>query len=143
MKESANSVTILLVDDQRPVRECLAEILTRDGYNVITAQDGEAALAQARGSTTLVDLLISDIEMPGMSGIELADTLTRERPSIRVLIMSAGDVDTHDLQSRWSFVAKPILDLGYFRAVVASLCRRRPPGRESGPEPGEKFGGGA
>lgn len=67
--------TILAVDDMRSIRELVKSVLEKRGHQVIIAEDGELALKQA--SQTLVDLVISDINMPNMNGIELVGELRR------------------------------------------------------------------
>lgn len=85
--------TILLVDDSGVVRDVIAKMLGNAGLTVLQASCGEEALAVARGKDTSIDLLLTDIVMPEMSGVELADRLERERPGMRILFMTgyAGD----------------------------------------------------
>ena len=80
--------TVLLLEDETVVRQLVREILERDGYNVIEAVDAETALAATESSGERVDLLVTDVVMPGMSGPEFARTLTRDRPDLKVLYMS-------------------------------------------------------
>jgi PAS domain S-box-containing protein len=84
------SETILLVEDEAPVRSVTRQLLERNGYTVLEAADGPAALALVdRGSGGgHVDLLLTDVIMPGMSGRELAGELQARRPDLRVLYMS-------------------------------------------------------
>ena len=82
--------TILLVEDEAPVRAVTRQLLERNGYTVLEASDGLSALAlignDHEGSH--VDLLLTDVIMPGMSGRELAHELKARRPEIRTLFMS-------------------------------------------------------
>ena len=80
--------TILLVEDQHEVRELAREILDAAGYTVLTAGDPQQALELARRHDGAIDLLLTDIVMPLMSGRELADRLTPGHPGMRVLYMS-------------------------------------------------------
>jgi DNA-binding response OmpR family regulator len=66
----------------------LRRCLTRDGYKVLIAEDGPRALALAHNETNTIDLLITDVVMPGMSGIELARQLLATRPALGVLFIS-------------------------------------------------------
>jgi signal transduction histidine kinase len=78
--------TILVVEDNQQVR-CIATRILRDrGYHVIDAPGGEAALRAA--ASERIDLLLSDVVMPGMSGPELAEQLRKSQPGVRVLHMS-------------------------------------------------------
>jgi len=80
--------TILLAEDDDAVRAIARETLERAGYRVLAAADGSQALALAEAHDGSIDLLLTDVIMPGMNGRELAATLTRRRPGIRVLYAS-------------------------------------------------------
>ncbi len=80
--------TVLLAEDDDAVRAIARETLERAGYRVLAAADGSAALALASQHEGAIDLLLTDVIMPGMNGRELAATLTRRRPEIRVLFAS-------------------------------------------------------
>ena len=81
------SGTVLLVEDEPMVRSVAERALTRHGYKVITADNGEDALAVlARGEE--IDLLISDVVMPGMDGPTMVGEARRDRPELRILFMS-------------------------------------------------------
>src|SRR6266540_5639138 len=84
------SETILLVEDEAPVRAVTRQLLERNGYTVLEASDGPAALALVDGAAVSrhIDLLLTDVIMPGMSGRELADKLKARRPNLGVLFMS-------------------------------------------------------
>jgi CheY-like chemotaxis protein len=80
--------TVLVVDDERDVRELARDCLVAAGYRVIEAGDGEEALQVAAASTEPIHLLLTDVVMPRLNGVELARRLTRQRPDTRVLYMS-------------------------------------------------------
>ena len=80
--------TILLAEDDDAVRAIARETLERAGYRVLAAPDGSSALALASAHEGTIDLLLTDVIMPGMNGRELAATLTCRRPGIRVLFAS-------------------------------------------------------
>jgi PAS domain S-box-containing protein len=80
--------TILLAEDDEAVRAIARETLERAGYRVLSAADGSAALSLASAHDGTIDLLLTDVIMPGMNGRELAATLSRRRPGIRVLFAS-------------------------------------------------------
>jgi CheY-like chemotaxis protein len=86
--------TILLVEDELPLRDAGAEYLRACGYTVLAASSGEEALAMARGSSYTIDLLVTDVIMPGMTGAELADQLCLLRPNVRVVYMSGYPSDS-------------------------------------------------
>ncbi len=82
------SETVFLVEDEPAVRDFLRGLLERLGYSVLTASDGEEALEVAARSERPIDLLLSDVVMPRMNGVELARRLAYARPGLRVLLMS-------------------------------------------------------
>jgi PAS domain S-box-containing protein len=85
--------TILLVEDQEQVRRIVRDVLQGCGYRVLTCQDGPSALRFVQTDSTAIDLLLTDVVMPGMSGPELAERLRRLRPQIRILYMSGYSGD--------------------------------------------------
>ena len=80
--------TILLVEDESAVRDATGEFLRLQGYQVIEAEDGLAALASAKKHTGTIDLLVTDVVMPNMSGGELAKEFTQLRPGTKFLFVS-------------------------------------------------------
>ncbi len=80
--------TILVVDDELDVRELARNILVARGYEVLEAGDGEAALRVAEAHPAPIHLLLTDVVMPGLNGVELAGQLMRLRPDTKVLYMS-------------------------------------------------------
>jgi CheY-like chemotaxis protein len=80
--------TVLLVEDEEAVRKLLGQILTSAGYRVIDAGGGAEALERSRLHPGALDLMITDVVMPGLSGPQLAVRLAEERPGIRVLFIS-------------------------------------------------------
>ncbi|UYY76885.1 response regulator [Sphingomonas sp. R1] len=103
--------TILVVEDEDRVRKATSETLQELGYRVLEASDGTQALELLSGSVT-VDLVLSDIVMPGMSGSELADVVRRQRPEMRFLFMSGYSADqfgerSHGGDDRIDLLTKP------------------------------------
>jgi len=84
---------LLLVEDDPSVRVVLKEYLEDQGYSVLTADDGEDGLEVARRSDSSVDLVLSDVVMPKMNGVELARALQSEIPEIKVLLISGHTRD--------------------------------------------------
>jgi DNA-binding response OmpR family regulator len=85
---------VLVVDDESIIADTLAEILTRSGYEGIAAYDGDSALETALLRPP--EMLIADVVLPGMSGIELAITVRRVFPECRIILFS-GQASTADL----------------------------------------------
>ena len=82
------SETILIIEDQREVRDLVGRILTRLGYTVLPASNGAEAMSIARASAGQIDLVLSDVIMPDQMGPEVVDSLRQEFPALRVLFMS-------------------------------------------------------
>ena len=101
--------TILVVDDDADVLSFVSAFLADGSYNVLTAVSGEGALNVAKNFDSTIHLLLSDFQMPGMSGIELATKLTRERPQIKVLLMSGFIDGMLVLNEGWHFLNKPFV----------------------------------
>ena len=80
--------TILLVDDEETVLRFSARVLTKEGFRVLSVGSGPAALDAAQTGANAIDLLVTDVMMPGMNGCQLAESLLARRPSLRVLFMS-------------------------------------------------------
>ena len=85
--------TILVVDDEAGVRVMIARMLSLAGYQVVSAQSGEEAMEIAKDYAAPLELLLTDVRMPGMSGPELVEELVKIRPGIRVMYMSAYSRD--------------------------------------------------
>jgi len=102
---------ILLVEDQDEVREVVARTLRGYGYSVLTANGGQEAIEISLSSADPLDLLITDIVMPGMRGPELADRLRQDRPGMAVLYISgytdASMMDLGTADSGMAFLQKP------------------------------------
>ncbi len=113
--------TILLVEDNEPVRVVAREILRRFGYVVLEAASPLEALRMAGIHTAKLDLLLTDMVMPQMTGAELARRLTAQRPTLRVLCMS-GYTDDRSLREgveddRIAFLQKPFTPESLARKV--------------------------
>jgi DNA-binding NtrC family response regulator len=101
--------TILFADDDGQLQQFVATLLTKCGYHLILASDGLAALQKARDYEGVIHLLLSDVEMPGMTGIELAIQLGRERPDTKILLISGLDSGLLVLNNGWQFLPKPFM----------------------------------
>jgi signal transduction histidine kinase/ActR/RegA family two-component response regulator len=120
------SETILLVEDDEPVRDLARASLERQGYSVLTARDPDDALRIAHQHPNGIALLLTDVRMPGMQGPELATRLRFMRPGLRVLFMSgyAAEAVTSDTLKRATLLEKPFLPGALTRAVRRALDRR-------------------
>jgi len=105
------SATILLVEDDETVRLVIERILVEAGYRVLTAADGQEALGVCTLHSREIELILTDIIMPRLSGDELATTVQMRHPRIPILFMSGyADhrvADNPDLNPETNFISKP------------------------------------
>jgi DNA-binding NarL/FixJ family response regulator len=114
---------VLIVDDERPVRESLARILHREGYEVIDCPDGLRALEQLR--RTAFDAIVTDLEMPGLSGLDLIPMLRTLAPRTPVIVLTAHCTAENAIAAlrhggAYDFLTKPLRDP---RALAVVLAR--------------------
>ena len=118
------SETILLVEDEGMVRTLIRSILERQGYLVLEASDGPSAIELSRSFADPIDLLLTDIVMPQMSGYELAERLSELRPGLRVLFASGYTDDSAVRADLGDFIRKPFLPKDLLARVGESLATR-------------------
>jgi CheY-like chemotaxis protein len=118
----SDAATILLAEDEDVVRDLLFQILEQRGYNVLAARDGEEALTLADRHAGPIDLLVTDVVMPRLSGRELAERLEQRLPDLRVLFLSGY---TDDAVVRHGVVehAVPFLQKPFTAAALAEAVR--------------------
>ena len=102
----AGTESILVVEDENAVRRLTCQILKRRGFTVLEASRGAEALTVAQQHAGAIDLLITDVVMPGMSGLELARQLTRVRPSMKVMFVSGY---TEEMLDEYGSLAERVL----------------------------------
>jgi two-component system cell cycle sensor histidine kinase/response regulator CckA len=86
-----SKLTILVVDDEPEIRKLVGAMVSQFGYTVLTADSGEHALTLCKNHKGPIDLLITDVVAPGMSGPMLADKLSDKMPDLKVLYISGYD----------------------------------------------------
>lgn len=101
------SETILLVEDERMVRQVASRSLSAAGYRVLQASDGRDALNVSRAHSGEIEIVVSDVVMPGIGGAELARRLAAERPDIKVLFVSGYAEERPDASASYRLLAKP------------------------------------
>jgi two-component system, cell cycle sensor histidine kinase and response regulator CckA len=118
-----DKATILLVDDEQSVRSIVLKILRRAGYEVLEAENGEAALKLAESHPGPIDLVVTDMYMPGLRGPEVAARLALTRRGLRVLFMSGyADQDARTgVPEGANFLNKPFSGSDLARTVEAVL----------------------
>ncbi len=123
----SGSETILVAEDEVMVRRLAEAMLTRQGYNVITAPDGSEALALFEERKDEIDLLLTDIVMPKINGRELYEKISAVKPEIKVLFMSGYSeelVENHGILEKGAvFVQKPFTVQTLSRQVRETLDR--------------------
>jgi CheY-like chemotaxis protein len=122
---SRGDETILLVEDQESLRKLVTRVLENAGYTVLAAADGPTALAAAEHHGGPIQLLLTDVVMPQMSGPELVERLRRERPELRALLMSGYTEDAvlrdGELPAATGFLGKPFTSANLAATVRAAL----------------------
>ena len=131
-----SSVSILIVDDEEMMRNLLNRILSREGYKIMSAEDGVVALEVLKAEK--VDIILSDMKMPRMNGFELLKIVKKEYPKIGVIIMTAyGDTYTVKdalLLGADEYITKPfksyeislVVERAYWRILSASSQASNP-----------------
>jgi two-component system cell cycle sensor histidine kinase/response regulator CckA len=121
--------TVLVVEDEPALRQLVRRLLDQAGYVVLDAAGGEEALAVA-ASAGRIDLLLVDLVMPGMSGKQLATTMMRSHPELRVVTTSGfvtEEMASHGiLDGEFPFLSKPFTRDQLLRAVREALEDPRP-----------------
>jgi len=113
--------TLLLVEDDAPVRALAQRILQSCGYNVLAATDGQDAIRISEDYRGAIDLLVTDVVMPHLSGGKLAEKIVELRPSVKVLYLSGYTDDSvvrHGVnQAEFAFLQKPFTALSLAQKV--------------------------
>lgn len=102
--------TVLVVDDNDEVLKMVGAILRRAKFHVLSAKSGADAIEAAESTNGKIDLLLSDIDMPLMSGPDLGEQLKKTRPDLHVMFMSGGQRgNLLVLNYGWAFIQKPFV----------------------------------
>jgi CheY-like chemotaxis protein len=113
MEPDKSSQTILVVDDDYTIRKFVKVFLEIEGYAVLIAESAETAMKLYKEHQSTVVLLLTDVVMPNMTGLELADNLLRWAPQLPILFMSGSA----DASRGFGCVAKPFTVTGLVRRV--------------------------
>jgi DNA-binding NtrC family response regulator len=114
--------TILIVDDDEKVLKVVAAILKRANFRVLLANSGPDALKVAEETDGKIDLLLSDVDMPQMSGPDLGEMLKKTRLDLRVMLMSGGaNGNLLVLNYGWAFIRKPLVAVKLVQMVTEVL----------------------
>jgi DNA-binding response OmpR family regulator len=117
---------ILIAEDEVMVRNLVRHLLTAEGHEILAAADGYEALELSRKYDGTIDLLITDVKMPRMDGLALIEKLRKERPKIRILVMSGhASEELRGPKAGFDFLRKPFPP-GVFRAKVREVLEGAP-----------------
>jgi two-component system response regulator PilR (NtrC family) len=126
--QSLKGRTILVVDDEASMREFLEILLTGEGFRVLTAPNGRAALEVLQKDPGPVDLVIQDLKMPGMDGLELLRRLKAQSPALPVVVITAFSTWDNAVEAMrlgsYDYIRKPF-DTDVIRSVVARAIEQR------------------
>ncbi len=118
--------TILLVEDEESVRRLASLLLERSGYRLLVASSAEEALDTSRGYAGQIDLLLTDVVLPGLNGRRLADLLSPERPAMKIIFASGYFDERGILEPGSDFIQKPFNPETLARTVRRALDRKGP-----------------
>jgi len=126
--------TILVVDDTEIVLKAVVAVLQNANYRVLPANSGPDAIKLADQTEGVIDLLLSDVDMPKMSGPHLGEILKKTRPDMHVMLMSGGSSgNLLVLNYGWAFIEKPFVAsklVEMVNEVLNSPNRSQPGGQE-------------
>jgi len=109
LEHGPRRITVLVADDETMLQKMLCDVLAVHGFHVLSADNGKEALDAAAQYSDSIDLLISDVQMPVMTGPDLARQLQILRPELKVMLISAYPLGELVLDRGWRFVQKPFL----------------------------------
>src|SRR5262245_55043879 len=113
---------ILLAEDEVVIRNLVRLMLCKEGYSVLTANDGQEALEICRQFREPIHMLLTDAMMPRLGGLDLAGQILKKRPDIKIMIMSGETADTILKENiPDAFLAKPFMPSTLLRCVQKLL----------------------
>ena len=126
---------ILVVDDEAAVNRLVTRYLSHLGYRVLDARSAEEALGLCRAQDPRIDLVLSDVVMPGVGGIELATVLLSRVPGPSVILMTGAlpsDIERLDIRGQIVRVLRKPLDLDELQRVLQVTLEGYPPEEDTG-----------
>ena len=128
------AVTILAVDDNPAMRSLISDTLEPLGYKVFVAASGDEALEISRTEKEKIDLLLTDIVMPGLSGRQLINKLQSERPALKAILMSGYPADivgpNSFLEPHLNFIGKPFVQAELIQKINQVLGELSDPSKD-------------
>ncbi|MBU1001843.1 MAG: response regulator [Proteobacteria bacterium] len=124
--DQGKGITILSIDDEEVIRESIEAYLEDSGYTVIQAENGRVGLEVFRDSKP--DLVLVDLRMPEVDGLDVLATVTRERPLTPIIVVSGTGAIQDAIealrQGAWDYVTKPIQDMAVLEHAVVKALER-------------------
>jgi two-component system cell cycle sensor histidine kinase/response regulator CckA len=114
-------ITLLIAEDNDSVRRLVCTVLSEAGFQMLQARDGLEALNVAELYAGRISLLLSDVRMPRLGGVELAEKIQAKWPRVIVILMSANATDLVITNPGWRFVQKPFLPTELVKIVREML----------------------
>ena len=116
--------TVLLVDEGSQIHQTAMALSEESEYEVLLASSGSMGLFEARQSLANLDLLVTKVKLPapGMSGIDLAAALSREKPQLKVLLMGQTEAEKLAAGERWPYLEQPFEEW-QLRKMLRTLWR--------------------
>lgn len=116
VRSGTERATILVVDDEEAIRRMMEKMLWNSGYTVLNASSAVEALSVCEENGEGLQLVVTDIAMPGMNGFDLAEQISERWPAIRILFMSGC---ANDLSVRRQLYERPLLPKPFTRDELA------------------------
>ena len=117
--------TVMVVEDETTVRDMVVRLLDRAGYTVMSVGDGDAALARLAKVRSGIDVLVTDVVLPGMSGVKLAERVIERYPTVGLVLVSGYLAETLDLSFVVAhgarFVSKPVASREFLAIVDEAM----------------------
>src|SRR4030043_1227021 len=123
-----DQTNILVIDDEQIMRDGCSRILSKDGWSVICAENGNQGLEEIKGYTENIDVILLDLMMPGMSGMEVLDRIRAMDPNLLVIVVTGYATGESAVEAMkkgaYDFIAKPFTP-DQLRIVVKRALERR------------------
>jgi len=119
-RSEAGRATILVVDDEEAIRRMMEKMLSNVGFSILKASGAVEALSVCEEKSATLDLVVTDVAMPQMTGFDLAERISERWPHIRVLFISGC---ANDLSVRRQLYDRPILAKPFTREELTNKVR--------------------
>ena len=118
-------VVVLLAEHDPVIRVMLEKLLKQGGYDLLVVDDGQQALQKSDEHKGRIDILMADVQMPGMTGVDLVRAMRKAREELRFILLSASEQGLLVLDSTWHFLQKPFLPKALLERIVDVI--KKPP----------------